>query len=340
MGRKEKILGRITKNQLGIEIGPWFNPIAPKREGFNCLSLDLYNSETLMSRALADPGVPPNLPPLIEPVDIVGSSVDIGELSQAHGCKGRVDYIVSSHNLEHIPDPIRFLQGCCETLKLGGIVSLAIPDKRACFDHFRPHSSLGDWLEAYFENRSKPTLKQVFESHQLGALYEGSGAFHIGIDSSKITPTNNIRLGLEFWENQLSLGDKQYNDAHCWALTPALLELFMLDLGMLGLVQLSAQEISGPDGCEFYAVLRNMGADWKPYFTETEYLSRRTELIRIASCEQAKNSALFINTVGQARQDGTILELSKRLYELEQSTVWKVTGPIRRAMDALKRFVK
>jgi hypothetical protein len=42
--RRDAILKYTTKEQRGIEIGPWFNPIASKREGYRCLVLDVFDS--------------------------------------------------------------------------------------------------------------------------------------------------------------------------------------------------------------------------------------------------------------------------------------------------------
>ena len=57
MDRRDAILKYITKEQRGIEIGPWFNPLAPKREGYSCLALDVFDSETLRKRAVDDPNI-------------------------------------------------------------------------------------------------------------------------------------------------------------------------------------------------------------------------------------------------------------------------------------------
>ena len=55
MDRRKQLLKHITKWQKGIEIGPWFAPLAPKREGYNCLSFDVFDTETLKKSAEDDP---------------------------------------------------------------------------------------------------------------------------------------------------------------------------------------------------------------------------------------------------------------------------------------------
>jgi hypothetical protein len=74
--RRTEILKNITKTQKGIEVGPWFSPLAPKQKGYNCLSLDVFDTETLKERAKTDPLVADNKIPLIEPVDLIGTATD------------------------------------------------------------------------------------------------------------------------------------------------------------------------------------------------------------------------------------------------------------------------
>jgi SAM-dependent methyltransferase len=169
--RREEITRYITPEQVGIEIGPYFAPLAPKRLGYDCLVLDVCDATTLRRRASKDPNVLREKIRNIEEVDLIGSASDIAELVAARHRLGSFDYIVSSHNFEHLPDPIRFLKGCAEVLRPGGILSMALPDSRACFDYFRPPSTLADILEAYFTRRDRPSATQIFEQQALGARY-------------------------------------------------------------------------------------------------------------------------------------------------------------------------
>jgi 3-dehydroquinate dehydratase len=57
------------------------------------------------SRATNDPHITAEQRVSIEDVDIVGSSIAIGDLVEARGETGTFDYIVSSHNFEHLPEP-------------------------------------------------------------------------------------------------------------------------------------------------------------------------------------------------------------------------------------------
>ena len=212
MDRREAILKYTTKEQRGIEIGPWFNPIAPKRDGYRCLSLDVFDTETLRKRAVDDPNIAATSIPLIEDVDLVGSSTHLGELVRARGEAGTFDYVVSSHNFEHLPNPIRFLQGCAEALRPGGILSMAIPDRRACFDYFRPVTRLSDWIQAFVEDRNRPSHAQGFNSRELFARHDDGQQRAFAFDRNVPPEKVSADFGLDFlfsdWMQHLRTNDE------------------------------------------------------------------------------------------------------------------------------------
>ena len=175
MDRRAVLLKGITKDMLGIEIGPYHQPLVPKREGYRSLSLDVFDTEALRKNAATDSAITKNEAEQIEEVDLVGSAPRLAELVETKGLVGQCDYIISSHNFEHIPDPIRFLQGCEKALKPQGFLSMAVPDKRCCFDYYRPLSMTGDLLEAYFEKRERPSRAQIFQARSARLPFSRQG---------------------------------------------------------------------------------------------------------------------------------------------------------------------
>ena len=161
--REAKIMRYITKEMTGLEIAPYFTPLAPKKEGYNCKILDVFNQETLIKRAISDPNIPDSTIENIEAVDILGSASDLWELLSPHIDHHSLDYIVSSHNFEHIPNPVKFLKGCERALSHSGVLSMAIPDLRCCFDYFRWPTTLTKFLESYHESKIKPNPFDVFD---------------------------------------------------------------------------------------------------------------------------------------------------------------------------------
>lgn len=257
LDRMREMLRYINKEQRGIEIGPYHNPLAPRRLGFNSLALDVFDTEELRRRAEADPHIPRDYLSLIENVDLHGSAVAIADLVRARFDNERFDYVISSHNFEHLPDPIRFLQGCEQVLKPGAILSMAIPDRRYCFDFYRPVTELSEWLDAFHEKRAKPTPSQVFRHGALHSVLNGQIAW--GQEGAGIpTPAELLDQAFADWQTLTEAnGAGAYRDAHCSAFTPASFELLLADARYVGLTRFDVLEISGPNGCEFYVHLRN-----------------------------------------------------------------------------------
>ena len=134
--RKSLIKKHITKEMRGIEIAPWHSPIAAKIGGYKVEILDIFDADQLRKKCLADPSNRHRVSS-IEEVDYVTSALDIDSAIENAGHLGKYDYILSSHNFEHLPNPIKFLQACAKVLKSHGCLSMAIPSKNYTFDFFR-----------------------------------------------------------------------------------------------------------------------------------------------------------------------------------------------------------
>jgi SAM-dependent methyltransferase len=318
--RRDAILKYTTKEQRGIEIGPWFNPIASKREGYRCLVLDVFDSETLRKRAADDPNIAAASIPMIEDVDLVGSSTHIGELVRARGEAGAFDYIVSSHNFEHLPNPIRFLQGCAEALKAGGVLSMAIPDRRACFDYFRPVTRLSDWIQAFVEDRSRPSFAQDFAHRELFAGYDDGkqriGSFVRNRPPERVSANLNLDRVFGDWMERLRTKEDKYYDAHCSVFTPSSFELLVRDAAYLGLAPFEVVEIFD-GGSEFHAHLRvnRSTEELRP----ANYEQTRNSLLRRVQDEAAETSTKYQEMRSALEAFGEANEPNKRISQLEET---------------------
>lgn len=255
--RNEVLLQGVTKDQLGIEIGPWFSPLVPKAEGYNSLSLDVFDEAQLKQKALDDPSIPKAAISKIEAVDLVGGATRLAEMLERKCLVGKLDYVISSHSFEHIPDPIRFIQACELGLKPGGLLIMAVPDHRLCFDYFRPYSITADSISAYFDARDRPSASQVFVRNSLHSRLCINGeeriAFSITDDPFLIKPFESLKESYREWKGMIESPDDVYRDTHCWTFTPSSLELIINDLSFLGLTRMSVHSIVGPNACEFYS---------------------------------------------------------------------------------------
>jgi SAM-dependent methyltransferase len=88
------------------------------------------------------------------------------------------DFVLASHVLEHLANPLRGLEEWKRVLRTGGAMVVIAPDRRATFDRRRPPTAF-EHIEADFANRTPETdlshLEEIFALHDL-ALDPGAGA--------------------------------------------------------------------------------------------------------------------------------------------------------------------
>ena len=246
--RSEKILKLIdNKSLLGLEIGPSYNPIAPKREGWNIEIVDHLSSEELREKYQAW-GV--NIE-LIEPVDyIVGAE----GLYAAIGNNDCYDYIIASHVIEHMPDLIQFLIDCQNLLKINGILSLVVPDKRFCFDAMKPLTTTGQVLQAHIERRKRHSPGVIYDAYSLHANKSGSIVWPGNLDQSDLTFAHSVMEAKALMDDYV-LHDK-YVDVHAWQFEYASFKKLILDIIEMKFIDMKIDFESGSDGHEFYFSLR------------------------------------------------------------------------------------
>lgn len=67
----------------------------------------------------------------------------------------KYDFLLSSHSLEHVANPIKALKEWNRVLKKDGILVLVLPDKRYTFDINRPYTTLQHMLDDYNSNKDE-----------------------------------------------------------------------------------------------------------------------------------------------------------------------------------------
>jgi predicted SAM-dependent methyltransferase len=328
MDRRDRILKYIDKNQLGIEIGPYWSPLTPKRGGYNCLVMDVFDTETVRCMGAENPGLSAENVSQIEEVDLVGSCTHIDQIVEMHGRLGEFDYIVSSHNFEHLPNPIRFLQGCSKVLKPGGVISMAIPDRRACYDYFRPVTRLADWLDAWLHDRSRPTFAQAFDDQWVRASYDHHGvphgSFFLGADPDLVTAATTIEEQFSEWKVRETSHDAEYHDAHCSVFTPSSLELLLRDSAYLGLIPFEVVEITSTPGVDIFIHLRR---------------SSSAERLRPADYPQIRNTLLH-RILNEGSETSALGQLNRRInfeqLRVQFDGVRHETSIYQRALDEIR----
>lgn len=283
MNRAQLLLKHINTDGQGVEIAPYFNPTLRKSDGFNILTVDVFDTETLLARAAKDTHIDTSRIDEIETVDLVGDASNIGAMLASRDLDGQVDYIISSHNFEHLPNPIKFLQGACRALRDGGVLAVAVPDCRFTFDHFRMPTRLADWLQAFEEDRSQPSAETLFDAHTNTSSFVIGGVKHVGMvkpadDPNKFEPEQTLRQSYQnYISNRSDLGT--YTDAHCSVFFGESLELMIRDLAHLNLIDFEVIEVVPTLGIEFFMHLRKVAARDHTATTETVFYARRRELL-------------------------------------------------------------
>ncbi len=249
--RYKKMLLGIRKDQLGLEIGPSHRPVAPKREGYQVEILDYLTKDELIEKYKSH-HVNVNA---IEEVDYVWKG---GSYSQLTGKREYYDYILSSHSIEHSTNFIEFLKDCSNMVKNNGVISLAIPDKRQCFDHFRQVTTIGTVLDDYFQGK---------EYHSPGIVGEyllNSVKRNQKLSWDKKRFQKNWSANFAFIHDYSYAGecikdvlDKEtYMDIHHYVFTDASFCLLILDLGVLGFIDLVVERCFQTVGNEFIVTLK------------------------------------------------------------------------------------
>jgi len=117
----------------GLELGPGHQPFSLP-SNVTVRYVDRWDPEH--SRELY-PELGPDVPFLVP--DIV-ANFDVDRLGMIED--GSENFVICSHVLEHVADPIGFLGEIQRVLRPGGVMILVLPDRRRTFDRDRPPTTL------------------------------------------------------------------------------------------------------------------------------------------------------------------------------------------------------
>lgn len=284
----------IRPGSIGIEIGPFLNPLAAKRDGYRTLVVDRYDQSVLREKA-REKGIAQEAIERIEPVDFVGDASRLLELVRGQGFAGRVDWIVSCHNFEHLPDPIRFLRDCEALLAPGGALAMIVPDKRCCFDRFQPAATVAGMIEAAGQIPTPASeVWALFRQVSSSATLERGGAKTISWGLAEGDPERMVmgdpRPPYARLQRQLALDRDPDFCGHRWRFTPAVFEAILFDLRVLGLIGLEVDRMIPTVQEEFTVRLRVAAAD---DLSVEEIRRRRTEFRLRADDEAAVVSRAY-----------------------------------------------
>jgi hypothetical protein len=276
--RNDILLAGIKKTDAVIEIGPLHSGIATKRDGWNVTIVDHASQAALMAKYAKDPSV--NID-LIEHVDVIWRGGPLCEVFDA-ASHGTYRGLVASHVIEHIPDIIGFLDSAARLLDpVEGVLSLAVPDKRWCFDVFRPLSSTGEALEAHRRRLQVHAADRLFDQAAHTVTAGGSAAW--GREPLRqLCLTGSLETAKSWFDAWTDAAEAPYVDCHAWQFTPSSFELMMLELGAVGAVDWRIDWLEPQSGAECICQLLR----GKPAFPSVEARdARRLELLAATALE-------------------------------------------------------
>lgn len=80
------------------------------------------------------------------------------------------DFILSSHNLEHIANPLKAMKGWINVVKKEGYILLVLPNKNECFDHRREYTKFSILKDKFDRNVGEDNLDSLPEILRLHDL--------------------------------------------------------------------------------------------------------------------------------------------------------------------------
>lgn len=319
LSREQKILSCIDPdNQIGIEIGALNRPIVTREMG-KIRYVDHATTEELRSKYAIDPNV--DVDQIVD-VNYVWGAQTLPELV---GDEAPFDYVIASHVIEHVPDFIGWLKEIQAVLKPGGILSLAIPDKRFCFDYFRYPTKAADVIEAYLYHSRKPSPRQIFDHFASAVTRQGIHVWSGAVAEQDLTPIHTIT---EAWQvSSHAFAEGHYCDAHCWVFTPRSFRQLLHTLIELDLFGFEVTEFYPTDGCEFYVSLTAL--------SRTDDLETRKQL-QLESLSQIDQSLDDRETTHQQLQ-AEVIDLKHHL-EQTQERLQKVQAKLDHRVDRVQHL--
>jgi hypothetical protein len=234
----------IDKKGKMLEIGPLDNPQLDHRST-NYYSVDVFSKEQLIQNYIHDPKVVKEN--IIAPSYVIVNN-DYSEIQHEFNC------IFSSHNIEHMPCVVTFLNNLDSILNKDGAIYLIIPDKRYCFDFFKRESDIYDILQLHYEKNSRPRFLDVIR--MVSQSTHNNPVAHWNHDHGTIQFEEALLNSYAAITNQYNSG--MYIDSHVNLFTPQSFMQIIELLSKLKLIRLKINKLYHTlyGSNEFYVILK------------------------------------------------------------------------------------
>ncbi len=100
----------------------------------------------------------------------------VREAVDLHGIEsGSMDFVLSSHNIEHVANPIKALKEWLRILNDGGLLVLVVPHKDGTFDRQRPVTKIEHLVDDFYKGTGEGDLTHAEEIIRLHDFSMGAG---------------------------------------------------------------------------------------------------------------------------------------------------------------------
>jgi hypothetical protein len=252
----QHLFSKIGRQDCVLEVAPFFDPVLAKSD-YNVYYTDYVDTDALRGKADQNPT---GRNAVVPPIDFVWVP---GRPLRACVPPGLTfDFVVASHVMEHVPNPVGWLNDLLSVTRVGGQVGVFLPDRRNPLDVFRNQTSFADVVAWWAGQPAIPTLEQITD-------FLGSGSRPPSDEPQRWVRSRAMNLERRNTDQnvinfaELIAREPRYLDVHCsvWE-SASFVDIFrrVVQFGMLNV------EVSDPidDVYEFFVTFTKLGEPSRP----------------------------------------------------------------------------
>lgn len=172
----------------GIEIGALHNPV-PVAPGVIVRYVDKLAWEQL-----------PELYPEVQLKDLVRPDIVCDTYSLAPIPDASLDFVIASHVLEHLDNPLKAMLAWHRVLRPGGLVLCIVPDARFTFDNGRPLATLGHLLwDLVNDGTETKALSDLFHIAECNLTMHSELSLDAAVDLAKTVLRQSYDTHFHVW---------------------------------------------------------------------------------------------------------------------------------------------
>jgi len=327
LDRSDLLLASIdVAGSKGLELGPLTKPVVTRDRG-DIRYIDHVDTDALRARYSSHQGFDLDA---IVPIDYASGD---GSIADAVGADAPFGYVVASHVVEHVPDLVRWIGDLRSVLADDGVLALAVPDHRRCFDALRSPTVAADVVEAHLRGATVPSLRHVFDHYHSAVAWRGLIAWTDDVPTAELAPVHSEREAFDMASMVAVTG--VYHDVHCWVFTPRSFCVLIASLQQLRLVPFSIESCSDTIGGEFFVTLR--AATFETATVAETCLPHAEGVAASRASEMARVRAQLHDAEARAARTGEALSAvhASRSWRLIEMTA-PMRAVVRRAVTTIR----